>query len=246
MKAVEQDGVPTDPVSVRRRSRGLQDEVYTEIRRRIVGGLLPPGERLRELAMAQEFGTSQAPVREALRRLSQEGLVHSVPRSGSFVAEPSMSEIEDVYVLRAEVESLAVGYFVSRASDEAIGELYRCLEDMRVANEANDYAAGSDADMRFHRAICRGSGSVLFEDVWAMIDSRVRGIQALVAPRSAFAKQLVDKHEPVLRALVRRDGHAAESLIKSHVGHAWTEIREILTPYGAASSDSSRPRQRRP
>lgn len=215
--------------SDRNHPRGLQDEIYTGVRRRIVKGVLAPGERLLELKLAREFGTSQAPVREALRRLAQEGLVVSLPRRGTFVAKPSLAEVEDVYLLRAEVESLAVRHFVDRAGDEVIGELYRCLEDMRVANEAHDYAAGSDADMRFHRAICRGSGSSLLESVWATIDNRVRGVQAIIAPRSAFASRLVEKHEPILRALVRRDGHTAEDLLRVHVREAWLELRELFT-----------------
>lgn len=217
-------------------SRGLQEEIYTEVRRLIVSGALMPGERLRELTLAREFGTSQAPVREALRRLFQEGLVTSVPHRGSFVAKPSLAEIEDVYLLRAEVESLAIRHFVVSAGDDAIGELYRCLEDMRVAVEVHDHAGGTDADMRFHRAICRGSGSSLLEDAWATIDNRVRGVQAIVAPHSALAKRLVDTHEPILRALARRDAAAAETLMRTHLVDAWTEIKELFPIFEEACS----------
>jgi len=215
---------------------GLQDEIYTAVRGMIVRGAKPPGERLLELRLADDFGTSQAPVREALRRLAQEGLVVSVPRRGTFVAKPSLAEIEVVYQLRADVESLAIRRFVPRVGDAEIGELYRCLEDMRLAVEEQDHAAGTEADMRFHKAICDGSGSQLLSTTWASIDNRVRGLQAVVAARSYLATQLVETHEPILRALVRRDAGLAEALMRAHLEEAWSELKDLFAEY-----DESRP-----
>lgn len=232
MSKVQSKGDGSLSATARGYPRGLQDKIYEKVRNLIVTGTYLPGERLRELKLANRFGTSQAPVREALRRLSQEGLTVSLPRRGTFVTKPSLADVEDVYLLRAEVESLALRYCVVRMTDEMIGELYRYLEEMRVAIEAHDYIAGTDADMRFHGAICKGSGSSLLESTWASIDSRVRGLQSIVAPHSALAKRLVETHEPILRALSRRDGQKAEALIRSHLQEAWIELEELVPLFG--------------
>jgi DNA-binding GntR family transcriptional regulator len=211
------------------RADGLQERIYSALRENIVTGNVAPGARLRELDLAAQFGTSQTPVREALRRLAQEGLVISYPRRGSYVAKLSVSEIEDVYSLRGELESWAVRRFVARAKASDFEQLRRHLDGMRQAAAANNPRAFVKADVRFHQKICTGSGSELLTQLWTFVDGRVRGMMlvanALVEPGLSYVAEL---HEPLLKAIEMRDAETAVALVHDHMHHVWDEIKDKI------------------
>ena len=208
------------------RADGLQQRIYSALRSDIVTGKLVPGARLRELDLAAQFGTSQTPVREALRRLAQDGLVMTYPRRGSYVTKLSMGEIEDTYSLRAELESWAVRRFVARAGASDIEQLRRYLDGMRQAAAANSAHAFVRSDIRFHHKICTGSGSELVTQLWSFLDGRVRGMMlvanALVEPGLSYVAEL---HEPLLRAIEMRDADGAVALVHDHMHHVWDQIK---------------------
>lgn len=197
---------------------GLQGEIYDMLKEAIVTGALAPGERLLQLSLAEHFGTSQTPVREALRRLVQESLVEYVPRRGTYVRKPRLSEVEDVYSLRAELEVWAARRFVERASEQDRAALQEHLRGLTKAAAEDDYQRFVDADMRLHEAVCRGSGSSLLFEIWTSVDNRVRGLRA--ASRSATSRRypgLVEQHRAIVEALLHGDPETGERLIREHM-----------------------------
>jgi DNA-binding GntR family transcriptional regulator len=207
----------------------LQDSIYNSLRGGIMGGLLAPGSHLRQVELANHFGTSQAPVREALQRLTQEGLVVTMAHKGSFVAQLSMTEVEEVYSLRAELESWAVRRLVTRLTDQHIAALRQQISDMDRAAEVDDGPAVSEADARFHAVICRGAESTLLLQVWEPMDSRVRGMMSIA--NALFDKGLATvgpSHYPIVEALERRDTDLAVQRIHEHMQNAWQRIEVSL------------------
>lgn len=204
---------------------GLQGEIHSTLKAAILGGELAPGFRLLQVPLAQHFGTSQTPVREALRRLVQEKLVEYVPRRGMYVRQPVQAEVEDVYSLRAELEVWAARRFVSRATEEQRAELSRHLDDLATATAADDYQAFIDADMALHETICRGSGSTLLVEIWTAMDNRVRGLR--VSTREATRRrypELAVEHEQIVRALLDGDVDLAERGLRQHLAEGPADI----------------------
>lgn len=209
----------------RPRGDGLQAEIYETLRTAILGGTLAPGERLLELHLARHFGTSQTPVREALRHLTQERLVEYRPRRGTYVRMPRLEEVADVYSLRAELEVWAARRFMSRATAEDHERLLVNVGELDRAATHGDYTGVVNADMQVHRALCEASGSPLLLEIWTAIDNRVRGLRASSSPPSKAAlKDLADQHRGIVDAVLSGDAEAAEQLIREHMRAAPPDI----------------------
>lgn len=210
-----------------------QQEVYARLRAAILSGALAPGARLTELDLARQFGTSQAPIREALRRLEQEGLVRAFPRRGTYVTRLTAPEIEEVYSLRAELEAYAVRRYIERADRDALALPRRLLAELRDAAARDDQAALVEADLRFHRALCDGAGNDLLGQVWSLIDGRVRGMMAVGDLLSGDLRRIAELHLPLVAAIEARDTTRAEALIREHLRTIWVETGVAGTAYHA-------------
>lgn len=216
----------------------LQESIYRSVREAIMGGILAPGSHLRQVELANHFGTSQAPVREALQRLTQEGLVVTIPHKGSFVAKLSMAEVEEVYSLRAELESWAIRRLIGRITDDHLQALRDAIEAMNEAAARDDGPAVSEADARFHSIICRGAGSNLLLQVWEPIDSRVRGTMAVANALFDDGLAIVGpQHWTIVEALELRDTDLAVARIHAHLESAWNRIRSSVNSEMDATVD---------
>lgn len=204
----------------------LHDEVYATLRSLITSGQLQPGDRIIELEVARQLNTSQAPVREALRRLQQEGLVISFNHKGTFVATISEDEIWEVYTLRSFLESFAIRQAVVNATPADLDDLDRRIKAMRTAAEAGDQVTLIDHDMHFHERICQLSGHKTLLQIWLIIDAKTRGFISVT--NRLFFNQLVEvaeSHWPILEAFQRRDPALAEQRIREHMYTVWNRIR---------------------
>lgn len=210
---------------------GLQGEIHDLLKEAILSGDLAPGARLLQAPLAEHFGTSQTPVREALRRLIQEKLIDYVPRRGAFVREPQREEVEDVYSLRAELEVWAARRFPARATARQRSALRRELRNLTEAAAADDYPGFVDADMALHEAICEGSGSELLVEIWTAMDNRIRGLRT--STRRATTRrypELAVEHQAIVDALVTGDVDAAEQALRTHLAEGPGDILEPAEP----------------
>lgn len=211
-------------------SPSRQQEAYERLKAAILAGALAPGARLTELDLARQFGTSQAPIREALRRLEPEGLVRAFPRRGTYVTRLTAREIEEVYSLRAELEAYAVRRYIERADSDALALPRRLFVELRDAAARDDQAAVVETDIRFHRALCDGAGNALLGQVWALIDGRVRGMMAVGDLLSGDLRRIAQLHLPLVEAIEARDAARAETLIREHLRAIWVETGLATAP----------------
>lgn len=205
-------------------------EIYQRLKSAILAGVLAPGARLTELDLARQFGTSQAPVREALRRLEQEGLVRAFPRRGTYVTRLTSREVEEVYSLRAELEAYAVRRYIERADSDAMALPRRLLGELRDAAARDDQPALVETDLRFHRALCDGAGNALLRQVWSLIDARVRGMMAVGDLLTGDLRRIAELHVPLVEAIEARDAALAETLIREHLRTIWVETGLASAP----------------
>ena len=135
----------------------LRDVVFNTLRKAILRGNLEPGERLREIHLADKLGVSRTPIREAIRKLELEGLVVMIPRKGAVVAEITEKSLRDVLEVRRALEALAVRLACEKILDAEVEELKVAAERFEEALETGDVTAFAEADVRFHDIIYRAT-----------------------------------------------------------------------------------------
>ena len=182
----------------------LADQVRDRLLEGILSGHYPPDARIIETQVARELGTSQAPVREALRGLEALGVVEITPFRGARVRRPTRREILEAYTVRSTLEALAARSAVPRMTDADVADFAWQLDAMRAAARRDDGHALAEADARFHGRIVELAGNGTLERVWRTLEPFSRTYITLVVP-GADPSWSADLHAPVLAAIERRD-----------------------------------------
>ena len=161
----------------------LSDRAYEVIRESIISGTFKPGDQLVESQLARKLNISQAPVREALKKLSHEGLVTNIPRRGSFVTEVSDEEAAQAREVRVSLEELAARLATGRLSAGHAQQLRATVAEMRVAAKSRDIAAFRVHDTAFHRTVVEASGNTYLPRLWVLIEPSLQTLQLVSSPR---------------------------------------------------------------
>jgi DNA-binding GntR family transcriptional regulator/transposase len=218
----------------------LSDHVYTLLRDWIVGGRLAPGQRLVESEIARGFGTSQAPPREAIKRLAYEGLVISQPHRGTYVAQVSERQAQDVRDIRVMFEEYAARRVTGRLDAEHTRLLTEDVDRLRRAAAEDDIGAFRDADMSFHRHVCEAAGNVAMIRLWRMIESSLWDLHVLGDPRYAGSwGAMAEHHAELLDVLRRGDPDVAGPMFADHAaGEAARYLPDRSGPTTDADTDT--------
>lgn len=197
----------------------LSDQVYDRLREAIIDGSLAPNTRLVESELARQYQISQAPVRDAIRRLAHEGLVTYVQRRGSYVAEISVEEASRARELREVLEGIAARLVAASWSDEIAEGLNEELERMRAAARSGNQAKLRQADLAFHRRICVLSGDTLLQRLWGVLEPSLNALQVVGDPfYKADLHELAEWHAGLISVLASGDPARAEATMRSHAG----------------------------
>jgi len=210
----------------------LSDQVKDRLLQAILDGRYPPGARIVETQVARELGTSQAPVREALRDLEALGLVEASAFRGARVRRPSAGELLEAFVIRSQLESFAARLAVAGMTNRDIDELAGHLGEMRRAARANDAHAEAMADAMFHGRIIELSGNATLHRVWRQLEPFSRTYITLVAP-GADRHRIADLHQPVLDALRGRDAARTARALDRHYELAGAMLQDQWDPPAA-------------
>lgn len=206
----------------------LSDQVKDYLMQAILDGRYPPGARIVETRVARELGTSQAPVREALRDLEALGLVETSAYRGARVRHPTTDELLEAFVVRAQLESLAARLAVDRVTQPELEELAGYLGEMRRAARANDVYAEAMADALFHGRIVEIGGNATLKRVWRLLEPFSRTYITLVAP-GIDRLRIADLHQPLLDALRSGEGEQAVVALDRHYTTAGAMLAELWT-----------------
>ena len=193
----------------------LADQVKERLLEGILSGDYPPDSRIVETQVARELGTSQAPVREALRGLEALGVVEIAPFRGARVRRPSKREIIEAYAVRFALEGLAAQLAVPRMAEEDLADLTALFDEMESAADADDGHRVAEADARFHGRIVELADNATLAKVWRSLEPFSRTYLTLVAP-GADPRWSADLHGPVLAALRQRDAAAVVEALRRH------------------------------
>jgi DNA-binding GntR family transcriptional regulator len=204
----------------------LSDQVKDRLLHAILTGEYPPGSRIIETRVAREYGTSQAPVREALRDLEALGVVEIAPFRGARVRRPTRAELLEAFVVRSELESLAARLAVPHLNDEVFEELGGYIDAMHASATSGDAYAEAMADLDFHRRVVELAGNATLQRVWRNLEPFSRTLMTLAVP-GADRRRIADLHPPVLEALRLRDPAVAAAAIHHHFAEAATMIATL-------------------
>lgn len=180
-------------------------------------GGLPPGAQMDEQTLAARLGISRTPVRAAIARLTQEGLVVNLPYRGTFVRKFGVEEIDGLFQVRATLEALAARTAAPRLTGEQVGEIRALLDECQAALDVGDLAAFGQADARFHRALADASDNVTLVEVLDSLRLRVQVLRDLANNEPGLRERTAKERVQILDALERRDGEAAARLLQAHI-----------------------------
>lgn len=209
-------------------------QVYQQLRAQIIALDIPPGAALSENDLASAFGVSRTPVREALLRLADEGLVEIVPKSGTTVSRIPYTQLGEAIVIRKALEEVAVREASVRATKSQFTGLWALIERQREAAKADDRDAFHAADEAFHAAIAEAAG---YPGIWRLVNQvkvQVDRLRYLTLPEAGRMLRVTKEHAAVLTAMEKRDGDKAIAAMRGHLDgleHSLPEIRRSNPDY---------------
>ncbi|MCH8918331.1 MAG: GntR family transcriptional regulator [Alphaproteobacteria bacterium] len=197
----------------------LNARIYDELKQAIVTMNIYDDDaelRLDERTLSEQFGISRTPLREALARLDQEGLVRIEPRRGIYIERKSKQEILHMITVWAALESMAARLITAEARDDEIATLRRMLgiyDTDKVTEHLDEY---SETNISFHQAIISLGKCPLIDDITDRLFRHVRAIRARTIFEEDRAKRSIEDHLAIVEALEARDTERAERLVREH------------------------------
>lgn len=201
---------------------------------RIMSGHYKPGERIIELQLSKELGTSQSPVREALRDLAAIGIVTIHSRRGARVRLPTSKELSDISLVRSEIDALAATLASALLDEDDLGQLRTACADMERHHAEGNHVALTHADAQFHRLIARTSANLAILHVFDQLEPFARTFITLTLPK-ANVQSIIGEHRLILEALEKRDAPLAARRAREHqvnVSVLFRDHYEAATPSG--------------
>lgn len=195
----------------------LRHRIAAVLREAILSGDLLPGQALTEMQIASQLGVSRAPVREAIRILSKDGLVESVPYRGTTVRKLTRQNIEEVYSLRLVLETFALRRIVEGALMDDVEPLKAICRSMEAHARARDLKGLNLDDEAFHETIIQSANHELLASTWASLGLRVRQAMALRNQEFPDPAEVASNHRPIVAALEAKDLELAVRLLEDHI-----------------------------
>ncbi|WP_086854940.1 FCD domain-containing protein [Streptomyces coeruleofuscus] len=191
----------------------VRERVTAELRQQIIAGSLRPGDRLVERELAERFGVSRVPVREAIRALVAEGFVHFETPRRTVVRRLTPNDVKELFELREALEVYAAGLAASRATAEDLAEVQELLDRAAAATEAEDAEVITDVNSRLHDRIVAMAGNSLLTEALEPVAGRLRWMTR----RNEEWPQLLVEHRELFEAIASGDPDRARAHALTHV-----------------------------
>jgi DNA-binding GntR family transcriptional regulator len=204
--------------------KSLASEAADHLREFILLGRLAPGSPVRERDLAEAFGISRTPLKEALRILEGEGLIDYGPTRRPVVADPSLHDINDWLRVQGALEALAGELACAHATDAQLAEIERLNTSITAARDNEGQLEAFRRDMAFHDAIVTASGNKALFETHATYNARLWRVRFLSSQRVASRDATRREHQEIVEALKARDAVAAAAALKLHLRTAEANI----------------------
>lgn len=227
---------PRAALLARTAAPGAVERVYRALRARILDNVWPPGHQALEQAIALELGVSRTPVREALIRLQNEGLIDVVPRHGMRVLPVSPDDMAEIYAILTSLESMAAELAAKRKpAAREVAPLEAACREMEAALAAGDLDAWAQADERFHLALVQLSGNRRLAEVVVNFWDRAHRARMVTLRMRPTPVHSTREHRAVVRAIRAGDFVVARDLHRAHRERGALELTSILKEFRLSS-----------
>lgn len=201
-------------------NHSLSEQVFSALQEDILNGVLAPGDALTEQRVSEELGVSRTPVREAVGKLEQEGLVRTIPNKGAVVVGITAKDISDIYTIRMHIEGLAANWAAGNITPEQLEKLRSIVELQEFYVARRDYMQVWQLDTRFHELIYGSCNSPVLKNTLSSFHHYIQRARELSLEKSGRAVPSVQEHRNILEALEKRDAAEAEKLTFEHIRNA--------------------------
>lgn len=211
------------------------DKIAEELEQLILTDNYCDGERLDEVKLAQQFGVSRTPVREALQKLSLSGLVEQIPRRGVFVCQPGPVELLEMFEYMAEIEAVCGRLAAKRISETALVALEEANTKCQLAvgsNEADEYYRENE---KFHHIIYKQSGNGFLENEALRLHRRLKPFRRIQLHLRGRMKQSLAEHKDIVQALSNGDPDQAADALRGHVAVQGEKFHHLMISMKAAA-----------
>lgn len=199
----------------------INEKVYNFIRTNIIKSTYPPGFAINLSQLSQMLGVSQTPIKDALFRLSGEGLIEIAPRKGTYVKDISVKDMHEILQIRLILETAAVETIASTLTDEQVAQFNKIHENMISINvqenEADNYKKYMDHDSEFHALFFRILGNQRLESIYRNLNAHIHMMRFRLLNRRDKIATTSREHENILKALQERNNQKAREAIQNHL-----------------------------
>lgn len=195
----------------------LSERVYQALMQAILKGKLGPGEHLVEQALADQFGVSRMAVREAIRKLANDGLVEVIPNRGTFTLRFNSEDIVEIFDLRAILEKLAVRRITERGRRSDLALLEDVVDEMKEVEQTEDRVAAATVDTKFHQKLAELSGYRRLSRFWRSMSAQITMVVYNSSSYYPAIGNLAERHQQIIDVMRSGDADAAADAIVRHI-----------------------------
>jgi len=209
-------------------ANSLAHQAYTALRKDILTCELDPGSTIAQSQLVKRYDFGLTPVREALKRLEQEGYVQSIPRFGYLITPITLKDVEDLYDLRLILEQSAVRMAIQRASDEQLAQIQQKATFTYKFKNRLSYLQFLEHNISFHVSIALASGNRKLAEMLANVLNEMTRIFNLGLDLRDSAEEMRNEHIVLAAALVQRDIQSAEQIVQDQIVLSRQRVVEML------------------
>lgn len=197
--------------------RTLKENVIARIRESIINGTLAPGTELNQAQIAEELGVSRGPVREAMGRLEQEGLIRTAAYKRVFITPMNRRYVEELYSIRTALETMALERGIDRLTPEHLEALKLIVDRMRATARNQEHDALVELDLQFHEQIVRMADHNLALTLWEQLAVGVKRCLHTQHRIYTFLDEVVGTHPTIVTAIAERNKPLAVQILREHI-----------------------------
>ncbi|SDJ14602.1 GntR family transcriptional regulator [Natribacillus halophilus] len=208
--------------------KSLSELTLDKLREAIVSGFFKPGDHLKERELSKLLNISTTPIKEALKILSSEGLVETVPRKGSFVSSIANVSIEEVLLTRANLDGLCARFATLKFNDNELYELEHMITEAEKSIKSEDYERIEEINTVFHEKIRYGAKNPMLHTLLNNVLYFDRAFRRRALKHTEEINTGYEEHKQILEALKERDQEKVELLMKNHIERTAQNVLRIL------------------
>ena len=212
-------------------NKNRADQIAEELQELIFSGSFKDGERLDEIRLAERYGVSRTPLREALKKLAASGMVEQIPHRGVFVRQPGPMELLEMFELMSELEAVCGKLAAKRISEDALKELIGANSKCQAAKENADLDGYYIENERFHQIIYKQSGNTFLEQETLRLQKRLQPFRRVQLRFRGRIEQSMSEHEIIVEALLNGDAHKAETTLRNHVAVQGDKFHQLVASF---------------